>query len=46
MLSSFRDLLQVSGFIYIPVSFTILSHHLIGNKVMTKKTNGQQTTGD
>jgi len=31
MLSSFRDLLQVSGFIDIPVSFTILNHHLIGN---------------
>jgi hypothetical protein len=30
MLSSFRDLLQVSGFIDIPVSFTILNHHLIG----------------
>ena len=29
MLSSFRDLLQVSGFIDIPVSFTILNHHLI-----------------
>ena len=31
MLSSFRDLLQVSGFIDIPVSFTIFNHHLIGN---------------
>jgi hypothetical protein len=31
MLSSFRDLMQVSGFIDIPVSFTILNHHLIGN---------------
>jgi hypothetical protein len=31
MLSSFRDLLHVSGFIDIPVSFTILNHHLIGN---------------
>ena len=31
MLSSFRDLLQVSGFINNPVSFTILNHHLIGN---------------
>jgi hypothetical protein len=29
MLSSFRDLLQVSGFIDIPVSFTILNLHLI-----------------
>jgi hypothetical protein len=29
MLSSFRDLLQVSGFIGIPVFFTI-NHHLIG----------------
>jgi hypothetical protein len=29
MLSSFRDLLQVSGFIDIPVSFTT-NHHLIG----------------
>jgi hypothetical protein len=28
MLSSFRDLLQVSGFIDIPVSFTILNHGL------------------
>jgi hypothetical protein len=31
MLSSFRDLLQVSGFIDNPVSFTILNHHLVGN---------------
>jgi hypothetical protein len=31
MLSSFRDLLQVSGFIGNPVSFTILNHHLVGN---------------
>jgi hypothetical protein len=31
MLSSFRDLLQVSGFIDIPVSFTIFNHHLICN---------------
>ena len=29
IISSFRDLLQVSGFIGIPVSFTI-NHHLIG----------------
>ena len=31
MSSSFRDLLQVSCFIDIPVSFTILNHHLLGN---------------
>ena len=31
MLSSVRDLLQVSGFIDIPVSFTMLNHHRIGN---------------
>ena len=31
MLWSFRDLLQVSGFIDNPVSFTILNHHLIGS---------------
>jgi hypothetical protein len=31
MLSSFRDLLQVSGFIDIPVSLTIFNHHLVGN---------------